>query len=120
MEQFRPRLSRIEIEFFLEVLASNKAEVEKKLKRLKELKGEIYRLRKLLEVDPYGAIKQGFRQKKEELKKLESESLNLRHYVTIYEGLCSRFQNLLDGKQEGRLKAKSQLAQTFLRIEKRR
>lgn len=117
MKQFRPRLIESEVKFLLEMLEGYKANAEKKLQEREQLKIEIWQLRKLLIVSPYDALKQGWREKKERLAELEARQYQVWHYIRIYEGLCIRFQELLDGKKRGRLPSKVDLGRMFLEME---
>jgi len=112
----RPRLNEAETRFLLRLLQSGKAEVQEKFNRMEYLKGEIYRLRRLIMKDAYAVVSEGYTAKKQELASLESQLLELLNYKTIYEGLIVKFDDLVSGRKNksGRPKAITSLAKSYL------
>ena len=80
------------------------------------LKGEIYRLRRLIVKDAYAVVSEGYTAKKQELAELESQLLELLAYKTIYEGLIVKFDDLASGRKNksGRPRAITSLAKSYL------
>jgi hypothetical protein len=72
--------------------------------RKKELDTEVYRLRKFfLNSDPYGAMKEGFLEKKQELTQLEALSYNVFLRLQVYDSLLAKYSVLANGlKRKGR------------------
>jgi hypothetical protein len=77
------------------------------VERKKVLDIEVSRLRhKLVREDPYGAMKEGFHEKKQELKELESMSYKMYTTISVHDSLIAKFTVMASGtKHKGRYKS---------------
>ena len=100
----RPRISQQETKFILECLEIKRTETQKLLERYEQLTAEVATLRKTLHmVGPYFAFKEGYKEKKQELDKLEAQRFNLYHRITVFDSLIAKYSNLASGeKHKGR------------------
>ena len=101
----RPRISQLEAQFILETLLTRKEEIQALVTRREQLSHEVYRLRQELFYDPMVALREGYREKKEELEKLESETMRIHFMLKTYDSLIAKYQLLAEGsKHKGRYK----------------
>ena len=114
----RPRISRREAKFVLESLKRDKAEVERKLERLRFLDAEIERIGEAARsVCWYDIVPENYGDMKKELESLKNEADNLRGYLQVYGCLIAKYEVLASGeKQRGRYKVDVDSAEIWLSI----
>ena len=96
----RPRISKQEAEYILQVLLESSEAIQKKQEHLDQLRKEVDLLRLELKYngDPYTVFKKGFAEKKAELARLEHVSLDLTWHIETHKVLVKKYTAVKEGK----------------------
>ena len=96
----RPRISKQEANYILQVLLESQEAIQKKQERLNQVKKEVDLLRLELKYngDPYTVFKKGFKEKKEELSRLEGIQLDLSWHIRTHDILIKKYKAMTEGK----------------------
>lgn len=99
----RLRVSQSEAQFLLETLQSRKADIEGVIERKKQLDIEVYRLKHEAMLNPTIFIDPSFKQKNEELQRLQAQAYEMSVLVNVYESLIFKLSIIASGqKRRGR------------------
>jgi 1-aminocyclopropane-1-carboxylate deaminase/D-cysteine desulfhydrase-like pyridoxal-dependent ACC family enzyme len=96
----RPRISKIEAAYILQVLLESSEAIQKKKTELEQLKKEVDLLRLELKYngDPYTVFKKGYKEKKEKLASLEGIQLDLSWHIHTHDILIKKYSAMKEGK----------------------
>ena len=97
----RPRISKQEAEYILQVLLESQEAIEKKAKYVEQLKREVEALRVKLKYggDPYTVLfKEGLADKKKELAEKEYILMDTTWHIETHKILVKKYQAMKEGK----------------------
>jgi hypothetical protein len=101
----RPRISRREAAYIVEVLQATQIMLQAKRERLEWLRSEVAELHKRRVYDAYGAMKEGYTAKKQELARLECEATDLSWSLNLHYRMTQKYTAIANGEpHDGRYK----------------
>ncbi len=101
----RPRISRKEAQYIVDVLKQNTAQLQQKRLEIQDLESEVAMLKDIIFVQPYNACKLGLREKQDRLAEIKQLTYDIYIHLQHHAHLIAKYQAIADGlPHDGRYK----------------